>query len=212
MLERIKIDNREDWLRERFFGIGASESGAVLGLSSFMSATDLWKIKTGKAKPKDLSDNDVVAMGVRFEPAIREMFKAAHPEWTVEHYPYDILYQEGRRWQFATLDGEIYTEDGKAGILEIKTSSPVGRAAWQKWDNQIPQGYYCQLLHQLTASGISFAILYAALFSQNGQITLREYYFDAENLQGDMEYLTAEEEKFWGCVQRNELPATKLVL
>lgn len=212
MLMRKKIDTRETWLSERRRGLGASEAGAVLGLSSFMTATDLWKLKTGQTEPKDISDNEVVARGVRFEPAIREMFKAAHPEWKVEHHPFDMLYQSERPWMFCTLDGEILTEDGINAVLEIKTSSPAGKSGWEKWNNQVPQSYYCQCLHQLWATGFSFVILFAALFSMDGQITLREYRFDRSELQDDMDYLLQEETAFWKHVQDRTMPPQKLII
>ncbi len=212
MLLRKRINDRDAWLSERKTGLGASESGAVLGVSSFMTATDLWKIKTGLTEPKDISGNDVVARGVRFEPAIREMFKAAHPEWTVEYHPYDMLYQEERPWMFATLDGEITTPDGEKGILEIKTASPTGKSGWENWNGQIPMAYYCQIAHQLNSTGYSFAILYAALFAQDGQITLREYLFNAEDMREDMQYVLEEETNFWQSVMDRKMPPMKLVL
>lgn len=212
MLMRKKIESREAWLSERLVGLGASESGAVLGLSSFMTATDLWKLKTGQTEPKDISDNEVVARGVRFEPAIREMFKAAHPEWTVEYHPFDMLYQSERPWMFCTLDGEIQTPEGEMGVLEIKTASPNGKAGWEKWNNQVPMGYFCQICHQLVTSGYSFAVLYAALFSMDGQITLREYLFEAEAMQVDMQYVLEEETKFWQCVCEKRMPPMRLTL
>ena len=38
----------------------------------------------------------------------------------------ELWYQKERPWAFATLDGRIKTQDGKTGILEIKTSTPNG--------------------------------------------------------------------------------------
>ena len=71
--------NREDWLSARGGHIGASEASAILGLG-FMSKMDLWKIKTGRAEPKDLSQNEAVSYGNRAEDALRNLFMAKHPE------------------------------------------------------------------------------------------------------------------------------------
>ena len=70
--------DRDAWLKGRI-GIGASEIGCVLG-SGFKSAIDLWKEKTGKTKPKDLSANPAVELGNRMEDAIRNLYAAQHPE------------------------------------------------------------------------------------------------------------------------------------
>lgn len=112
---RISLANREEWLAARKRqGLGASEAASVAGCG-FISRMDLWREKTGRAKPKDLSDNAEVQEGVRMEGPVREFFKAMHPDYTVEHHPFDILYQENRPWMFATLDGEI-TREKATGI------------------------------------------------------------------------------------------------
>lgn len=127
---RISLANREEWLAARKRqGLGASEAASVAGCG-FISRMDLWREKTGRAKPKDLSDNAAVQEGVRMEGPVREFFKAMHPDYTVEHHPFDILYQEVRPWMFATLDGEI-TREKATGIRhqasgETDSSTLVG--------------------------------------------------------------------------------------
>lgn len=77
--------------------------------------------KTGQKKQKDISANAAVERGVRMEPALRELYATMNPQMQVEHYPYDILAQSERPWLTATLDGELTDENGRHGILEIKT-------------------------------------------------------------------------------------------
>lgn len=209
---RKQISDHDTWLKERLNGIGASESAAIVGLSPYMSANELWELKMGIRKAKDISDNEVVARGVALEPALRHLFSANHSEMQVDYFPYDLISQEGREWLFATLDGELTDEDGHKGILEIKTASPNGSQGWSKWDNQIPSNYYIQNLHQLLATGYDFVILYAALFTRDGQIIIREYRIDREDVEAEMEWLLKEENIFWEKIQSKELPSVKLVL
>lgn len=206
-LMRIHCSNREEWLSARTEqGIGASEAPAIVGMSPYETANGLWERKALGKNAKDISDNEIVARGVRMEEPLRELFKAHHPELTVEHYPYDILYLNINPWLFATLDGEITTEDGRKGILEIKTASPNGKAGWEKWDNKIPQNYYIQVLHQMLATDYDFVILFACLIEPTGNMQIREYLIEKEICLADMTWLLENEIEFMDSVNKHEIP------
>ncbi len=213
-LERLRFDSRDEWLAFRRNGIGASEAAAAVGLSPWQTPLELWKVKTGIMQPKDLSGNAAVEQGNRMEPAIRAMFTALHPELEIEYHQLDVLYQAERPWLYATLDGEITRKsDGKRGILEIKTATPNGKTGWAAWsDGNMPQNYYTQTLHQLSATGYDFVYLFAALYSLSGDITLREYEMSREDVTNDMRWLLRQETDFWGYVQRGTMPPMPLTL
>lgn len=212
--KREKSKTRAEWLRKRKDrGLGASEAATVVGLSPWQTARDLFEIKTGRKKPKDISDNEEVQQGVRLEPVLRDLFKATHPQFKVTHHPYDMLYQAERPWAFATLDGELKeTATNKKGILEIKTSTPLSAKGWSEWKDKIPNNYYMQILHQLASTGFDFVIVYACLFGNDGGFTVREYRFEREDFQSDIDWLVAEEEKFWDSVQNDKIPSLTLIL
>lgn len=213
MLERKRFATREEWLAGRQQGIGGSEAAAAVGMSPWQTPIGLWKLKTGQEQPKDLSDNPAVQQGVRMESGIREFFKASHPELEVFYNPFDILYQKERPWLFATLDGELLTDDIRNGILEIKTATPNGKAGWAKWsDGNLPPNYYAQLLHQLLATGYDFAYLFAALYSMNGDITLREYYIDRADVEDDLAWLLEKEESFYKHIVERTIPPMPLTI
>ena len=210
---RIKCKTREEWLSKRKDGIGSSDSSAVVGLSPWLTANELWKLKIGNAEHKDLSDDSFVQKGVRLEPALREVYKAMHPEITVRHEPIDMWYQKDRPWLFATLDGRIIDkENRKNGCLEIKTSTPNNKAGWEKWNGKIPEHYYVQCLHELLASGYDYAVLFACLFNAEGDFVCREYRYEREEVQEDLKWLLEKEEDFWQSVQNKTLPPMTLVL
>lgn len=210
MLQYEHHDIREDWLANRNGHIGASEAGAILGMG-FQSKIDLWKIKTGRMTPKDLSDNAAVAYGNRAEDALRQLFMAKHPELSLTYRPFDFVYQSDRPWLRATLDGELtdIRSDAK-GILEIKTTTCLSRADWAKWNGRVPDGYLAQLSHQFLATGFDFAYLFAELNGASGNSEIRSYYFDAENMRENMEYVLSEEEEFWECVVTDRMPSVPL--
>lgn len=215
MLQRTRFETREDWLVGRNGqGIGASEAAAAVGMSPWQTPLELWKLKIGAIPPKDLSGNAAVEQGNRMEPILRDFYMATHEQYSLDYHPYDLLFQKERPWLFATLDGELTDDDGRHGILEIKTATPNGKAGWDKWANgNMPQNYYIQTLHQLLATGYDFVRLFAALYAMNGDITLREYEIERADVEEDMEWLLTEETAFWSRnVLGGEMPSMPLTL
>ena len=176
--ERLHFENREDWLEGRMQGIGASEAAAVVGVSPWMTPMELWRLKVGAAQAKDLSGSAAVSRGVRMEPVLRDLYAAMHPHYTVDYHAYDILCQEERPWLVAALDGAVTDDQGRRGILEIKTSTPNGKLGWAKWDGQIPLHYWCQIQHQMLATGWDFVDLLASLENMDGDLSIRTYRFE----------------------------------
>ncbi len=174
-------------------------------MSPWMSPLELWRLKVGKDTPKDLSGSAAVSRGVRMEPALRGLYEAMHPDYTVEYHAYDMLYQKERPWLFATLDGEITDERRRKGILEIKTSSPNGKAGWAKWDKRVPDPYHCQLLHQMLATGYEFVDLMAGLENMEGDLSIRTYRFERAEQGENMAWLLEKEIAFY---QNNILTGT----
>lgn len=214
MLEYKHFPNREAWLKGRkdFPGIGASEAASIVGASSWMSASELWQLKTGRKEPKDLSLNEQVSYGTHAEEHIRALFMLKHPEYKLEYRPFDFMYQKERPWLRCTLDGELVVPDGERGTLEVKTAQIQSKSQYAQWNNRIPDHYLVQLLHQFLATGYSFAYLTAELMYTDGSSTLRSYYFRAQDYYDDMEWLLEEEEKFWDSVLNQKTPNVKLFL
>ena len=85
-LIRKHFEDRRSWLEGRQeLGLGGSDAAAVCGLSPWMSPVELWKIKTGQKKAKDISSDEVVERGVRMEPALRTLYAAMNRrfKWSI---------------------------------------------------------------------------------------------------------------------------------
>lgn len=212
MLERIHYNNRTDWLKGRECGLGASDIASVCGLSPWQTSTELWQIKTGRKQPEDFSTNEAVNLGVRCEDALRQLFMAKHSEYSLEYFPFDILRQKERPWQFATLDGELIRKsDKKRGILEIKTGTPTG-VKWKEWEGKVPDNYYVQLMAQFNATDFDFAFLFAGLFTQDGNIICKEYEFYKDECKQDMEWVLDKATNFWKSVSEDKVPSLTISL
>lgn len=201
---------REEWLRGRTRGIGASSAASAIGQNPYQTNLELWELMTGRRKPKEIIGNEAIDFGVKAEPVVRELFKLNHPEIKIEYHQFDILSQSEHPFIRCTLDGQATTDSplrfgATKGILECKTATPRTKQDWEKWNGKIPQNYYIQVLHQLLATGWDYVWL-AALLRGQQEIVYREYYFDRIDREDDMEDLLKREIDFWGYVERDEAP------
>ena len=197
-----EITNHEDWLAARLNGIGASESSAILGMNPYMSNVDLWKIKTGRKKSKDISSNDHVSYGHKAEAPLRELFSLDYPHLEVTYLgEFDMVFHPKYPFLFATLDGRLLDKStGKKGVYEGKTTEILRSMQKEKWNDQIPQNYYIQVLHQLIVTGWDFAYLNAQLkriYKGEPRTEVRRYLFERDSLLDDMNYLLEKEVEFW---------------
>lgn len=112
-------------------------------------------------------------------------------------------------WMHASLDGELIDRRGRHGILEIKTTNILQSAQKKKWDNRIPDNYYCQVLHYLAVTEYDFVVLKAQLKSEwDGElrIEVRHYFIEREEVEEDIRELVDAEKKLWDCVESGRRP------
>lgn len=207
------LDSREDWLKARGQRVGGSEATAVLGLNPYMSNTDLWRIKTGQRAAEDISAKPYVRYGHDAEPLLRELFKLDFPELEVGYIDNNLFVNSRYPWAHASLDGWLRDREGRTGILEIKTTEILQSMQREKWNKQVPDNYYVQLLHYMLVLEADFAILKAQLkydFDGNIYLGTRHYYFDRVDVEEDLRILEARERDFWNHTQSGIQPATIL--
>lgn len=216
-MSNIVINSHEEWLKFRQTGgIGASEAAAVIGKSPWCTNEELWRRKTGRATAPDISNNAAVAYGHDAEPLIRALFALDYADkYEVEYGgEFDVVVNPEHPFIFATLDGRLTEKDtGRKGVLEIKTTKIVQSMQklqwWKDGKPSVPDQYYCQLLHQLLATGFDFAVLHAQLkYEYDGDIRTERIYRQIERSEvlEDMEFLRTEEIAFWKLVQDDTPP------
>jgi putative phage-type endonuclease len=209
-----------EWYDFRKTHIGASEAGAVMGLSPFMSNIDLWGLKTGLNEPKDLSDNKLVEYGIKAEEHLARLFELDFPQYKFIDSKDIVLVSEELPFVMASPDGLLVdNQTGEKGFWECKTTEDRQGNAKKEWRaNHIPDHYYCQLLHTFLADKtLTFAVITCQIkyITENGENCFKEtlnrkiYRKDVEK---DIAILQEKEIEFWGYVERNEKPPLKLVL
>lgn len=213
MATLIDCKSRENWLKRRGQGLGGSDISAVLGLNPWMSNVELWELKTGKREPRDLSDNAFVKYGTKAEEYIRGLFALDHPELEVAYLEFNSWKNTAYPWALASLDGWTFDEQGRKGVLEIKTSEILRSGDWDKWDGKIPQTYYCQVLFYMAVTESDYANLRAAIkYTVQGEkrTMIRDYHIERDEVETDIAVLMDEGAKFWEYVKTGIAPPLKL--
>lgn len=209
MVEIKTFSNKEEWLKNRT-GIGGSDASAIVGLNPYKSNTDLWMEKTGQIVPEDISDKPYVQYGTQAEMHLRGLFRLDFPQYIVEYVDNNMFLNDEYPWAHASLDGWLTDQDGRKGILEIKTTEILQSMQKEKWNHQIPDNYYIQILHYLMVTGFDFAVLKAQLktvFNGVPYLQTKHYFIERSEVEEDIQYLANEEKKFWKQVQERKRPA-----
>lgn len=201
--------NEQEWLSGRLNGIGGSDASAVVGMNPYKTNIELFEEKTGRRVPEDISEKPYVIYGKKAEEYIRELFRLDYPEYQVEHHEFRILQSLSHPFMQASLDGELTDQEGRRGILEIKTTNILQSMQYEKWKDRIPDNYYIQVLHYLLVTGYEFVVLRAHLVSEWGQdkrTTVKHYFIEREEVREDLDMLLEEEKKFWAYVESGRKP------
>ena len=112
----------KDWLEYRRRGIGGSDAAAILGISPFATARDLYYDKL-KIVPFDDSESNWVAkkMGHLLEDLVAEIFhvKTGYRIYQIKK----MFYHPVHMFMLADIDYFVELPGGRTAILEIKTTN-----------------------------------------------------------------------------------------
>nr|DAS14644.1 MAG TPA: Exonuclease [Caudoviricetes sp.] len=209
MVKRIILSSHKEWLDNRKNRIGGSDASAILGMNPYKSNVDLWLEKRGEIETEDISDKPYVQYGTNAEYHLRELFKLDFPQYKVEYYENNMIINDKYPFAHASLDGELTDEEGRKGILEIKTTNILQSMQKEKWKDKIPDNYYIQILHYLMVTEYDFVVLKAQLkseFNQDVYLQTKHYFIEREEVLEDIEYLIKEEIKFYNLLEKGIRP------
>ncbi len=177
----IRPANHEEWLREREYGIGASEVGAVLGLSPYETPFSLWLKKTKQVPPEP--ENLAMRMGHVLEPIVVQLWEEATGEKVIKASAADIIYVHPEHdFMRATPDRIVR---GRKKIVECKTTvTDVDK-------NDIYPYWIAQCEYQMLVTGIHDCDL---------SWLVKGRYFDYANIPYDQEFaefIAERVKEFW---------------
>lgn len=209
MVSKRVLNSHDEWLENRLKGVGGSEISAVVGCNPYMDNVTLWEVKTGRRKADDISDKPYVQYGTQAEEHLRALFALDFPQ-------YQVLYEENNSFTNdcypfaqASLDGWLEDENGRLGILEIKTTEILRSGQREKWKSRIPSNYYCQCLMYMAVMEADFAVLKAQLktdFGGDVRLETRHYHIERGEAQEDIDYLMQKGAEFWEHVKSDTRP------
>lgn len=213
MVEMIRLGDRAKWLEARKNRIGGSDAACIVGMNPYRTNVELWEIKTGQVEAEDISDKPYVKYGSEAEKHLRELFKLDFPQYKVSYVEDNMWLNDKYPFAHASLDGWLEDENGRKGILEIKTTNILQSMQKEKWNHRIPDSYYLQVLHYLMVTEFDFTILKAQLkYDYDGDIMLitKHYKIEREEVQEDIEYLQKAEKDFYSAIKEKRRPSLVL--
>lgn len=153
--------SRTAWLTMRKKGIGASDSSAILGLSPYTTALEVYTDKVGTLKEVEAEHK---TMGNIMEPVIAKLY--AKKRGVTLQKPIPVHVHPEHEWFRASLD---YVYENGNCIVECKNSrTPVG---WgEEGTDEVPKLYWIQAQHQMAVSGIDFCDIAVLIGGQDFRI------------------------------------------
>ena len=132
--------SRDEWLAYRRKGIGGSDASAVLGISPFRTARDLYFDKLGIVTADDGGNWVAMEMGNLLEDLVARIFAK---KTGLRIFQRKVMYQHPHYpWMLADLDYLVEQPDGTLAILEIKTTNYNARDKWEYNSEEIVPVYY----------------------------------------------------------------------
>lgn len=195
-LVRTPDVDREAWLDQRRKGVGGSDVAAIMGLSPYRGAYDVWAEKSGLIEAPDISDKPAVMWGNILEPVIGGHYAGLHPDREVRRVN-AVCRSVNRPWAQASLDYEVKDPEMGWGVLEIKTA---GQRSEGKWDDGVPLFYQTQVAHYLSVTGRPFADVAVLIGGQD----YREYRIMRD--EDDIRAVESAVDEFWQRVQAGDEP------
>ena len=192
---------RPEWLEYRRKGLGGSDAAAVLGISPFRTARDLYYDKLGIVTADDQENWVALEVGNLLEPLVARIFAE---KTRLNIYQRKCMFQHPHYpWMLADLDYLVEMPDGKTVILEIKTTNYNAKDKW--WYNGaeiVPPYYESQGRHYMAVMNLD-RVYYCCLYGNNEEEAI------IRRIDRDMAYeaeLIALEQDFWENYVCKRLP------
>jgi len=191
---------QEEFRNARKTGIGGSDIAAILGLSPWRTAVDVWMDKTGRAP--DTEPTEAMFWGTVLEDVIAKHY--ADTEQRKVQRIGEMMRHPKHAWMLANIDRAIVTPGSRArfdvgkllgadGILECKTASAYKAGEWgaPEDDDAIPTHYAAQAMWYLAITGLDWCDVAVLIGGQKYLVKRVER--DDDTIQGMIERA----EEFW---------------
>jgi putative phage-type endonuclease len=148
--------------------LGSSDIAAVMGLSPWRTAYEVWEGKqAGFVAFEDPDKVKILRRGVRFEPVILDMLQEETGVWITGRNVRHVDHQ----FPFLACEIDAEATDEQTLVIanvEIKSVSPWAAGDWgAEGTDEIPLYYACQVMFSLMVTGRQYATVAALIGSDD---------------------------------------------
>ena len=147
--------SRDNWLRARTNGIGASDAAVVLGESDWDSPLSLYAKKIGLT-PLDESESLAMEIGRGMEAVAANIYERYTGREVFDLGAYTIQRHKQFPFLTATLDRVVVDSEKGWGCCNLKC---VGGAKSGDWETTAPRVYWIQEQAEMLVTGLKWASL-----------------------------------------------------
>ena len=194
--------SRGEWLDWRRRGIGGSDVAAIMGISPFRTARDIYYDKLGIAAVDEDKGNWVaMEMGNLLEDLVARIFER---RTGLEIYQIKKMFRHPfYPFMLADVDYFIAMTDGTKAILEIKTTNYNAKDRWWKDGKEIVPAYYeAQGRHYMAVMDVDRVFFCCLYGNTEDETIIRELRRD-KAYETEMIFL---EEEFWSAHVQKRIP------
>lgn len=140
-------------VKQRINYIGGGDAAAILGLSRYRTALQVWALKTGQIDPKDISEEMPVKLGNMLEETVCKLFEEETGKVLIPCS--NTLFHPRYPFIGGNLDKVV---QGENALFEAKTTNSYKQSEWENED-EIPVEYQLQCHHYLIVTGFDRAYI-----------------------------------------------------
>lgn len=190
--------NTPEWLEARRKGIGASEAAAILGVSPWKTALEVYFDKLHMLPDEEKRPKPWLKWGLRLQTAIAE----AYTEQTGRELvvPSAIIHNAQAPWMLASLDFQVKGERRPVEAKRVSSYSPIVKQFGPSGSQEIPECYSIQLNQQMACADADCADCAALINNDDFRV-----YTIGRN-QKLIDRLIDEEREFMDRVARRDPP------
>ena len=135
--------------------------------------------------------------------------KLDFPQYKVGYVDNNMFLNDQFSFAHASLDGWLEDDQGRKGILEIKTTNILQSMQKEKWNDRIPDNYYIQVLWYMIVTEFDFAVLKAQLrfdYGKDVQFITKHYFIERSEVEDDINYLLNAGKRFVEYIKTDKKP------
>lgn len=190
---------REQWLAERRTGIGGSDIAAILGLSPWRTAVDVWLDKTGRSGPGE--ETEAMRIGTELEDYVARRYAETRGRQVRR---FTTMLRQGVR--IGNIDRLVVPEGAKVASVggEVRTDLALEcKTASCAWPDGVPLHYQTQVQWYMGLAPSIAAFDVAALDLVHKAFTVHRVDRDDETIA----MMSATAERWWlRHVEGGEMP------